>query len=428
MEGFKLNSINFEDNGKKICYGYSIDKAFSKYFNLDNLYYSKYQIDVSQIPDSIAVIPLLSNLMPIAWFVGFDVYVNEIDETFYNALISLKEEFVKYNPDKNLKGELKAKSLVKNMINGSKSALLFSGGLDSFESYTRNHDLNPYLVSIHGADIEISDTKRWEDFIRFNKEEHIIANNMLHYIETNVRDFYTYKVDVLVDIGWWGKIQHGMSLLGVLAPLSYKLNFDNILIGSSNTNEVDFGWGSSPNIDEKMKWATCNVIHDGYHLRRTNKIENIVSYVKSNNTSIKLRVCYSELRDEANCNKCAKCQRTILGIILANDNPEKFGFKIPENFYNRIFLNFNKNSTMSKGLEYEWWCLQEKVKENKPFFVLNNNNEENEYLKKFAQLDLKKIINKNEEKVNKLAVKKFIIRNKFSKLYTFYKKVRYNKI
>lgn len=428
MEGFKLNSINFEDNGKKICYDYSVDKPFSKYFNLNNLYYSKYQVDVSQIPNSIAVIPLLSNVMPIAWFVGFDVFIDEVDEVFYNSLINLKKEFTNYHPNKNLKGELKVKSLIKNTIQDSKSALLFSGGLDSFESYTRNYDLNPYLISIHGADIGINDTKRWTDFKRFNKEEGIVDDSKLQYIETNVRDFYTYKIELLVDIGWWGKIQHGMSLLGVLAPLSYKLNFDNILIGSSNTNEVDFGWGSSPNIDEKMKWATCNVVHDGYHLRRTNKIENIVSYVNSNKTSIKLRVCYSELRDGANCNKCAKCQRTILGIILANDNPENFGFEIPENFYNRMFSNFSENSTMSKGLEYEWWCLQEKVKQYKPFFIINNEEKEKESLKKFANLDLKKIINKNEDKVNKLAIKKFIVRNKFSKLYEFYKKIRYHKI
>ncbi|AUP77268.1 hypothetical protein [Flavivirga eckloniae] len=428
MEGFILNKISFEDDGKKICYDYSVAKSFSKYFNLNNPYYSKYQINVSDIPESIAVIPLLANLMPIAWFVGFDVHINEVDETFYNALINLKEEFTKYHPNKSLKGDLVAKSLIKNTISENKSALLFSGGLDSFESYTRNYDLNPYLISIHGADIEIGDTKRWEDFKRFNKEEHIVPNDMLQYIETNVRDFYTYKIELLVDIGWWGKIQHGMALLGVLAPLSYKLNFDNILIGSSNTNEVDFGWGSSPNIDEKMKWATCNVIHDGYHLRRTNKVENVVSYVNTNNTSIKLRVCYSELRNGANCNKCAKCQRTILGIILANDNPEKFGLEVPDNFYDRIFSNFNENTTMSKGLEYEWWCLQEKVKENKPFFVIEDEGKEKELLKKFVALDLKQIINKNEEKVNKLAIKKFIIRNKFSKLYEFYKRIRYNKI
>lgn len=426
MNGFILNTINFEDDGKKISYNYSVTKPFSKYFALDNSYYSKYQIDISQTPNSIAVIPLLANVMPIAWFVGFDVYIDEVDETFYNTLINLKEEFTKYHPNKKLKGDLKVKSLIKNNIKENKSALLFSGGLDSFESYTRNYDLNPYLISIHGADIEITDIQRWEDFKRYNKEEYIVQDNMLQYIQTNVRDFYTYKIELLVDIGWWGKIQHGMALLGVLAPLSYKLNFNNILIGSSNTNEVDFGWGSSPNIDEKMKWANCNVIHDGYHLRRTEKIGNIVSYVKEHNTALKLRVCYSELRDQANCNKCAKCQRTILGIILSNENPSKFGFTIPSNFYELILSNFGKNSTMSKGLEYEWWCLQEKVKENKPFFIINNKESEIAFLEKFKGLDLKKIINKNQDKVTRSKKNKFILRNKFSGLYSIYKKIRYN--
>lgn len=428
MKHFKLQSITFEESGKKICYDYSISKSLSKYFNLNDSYYSKYDIDVSATPKSIAVIPLLSNIMPIAWFVGFDVFVDEVDENFYKALANLKEEFTKYHPNKTLGGALKASTLVKNTIKGGDSALLFSGGLDSFESYTRNYSLNPYLISIHGADIAIDDTKRWADFKRFNNEEKIVNKNRLQYIETNVRDFYTYHVELLVDIGWWGKIQHGMALLGVLAPLSYKLNFDTVLIGSSNTNEVDFGWGSSPNIDEKMKWANCSVIHDGYHFRRTQKIENVVSYINANNTSIKLRVCYSELRHGANCNKCAKCLRTILGTIMTNTNPINLGLEIPENFYHRILSIFNQNTTMSKGLEYEWWCLQEKAKENKPFFVIDNKESESALLHTFAQLDLKKIINKNEEKVNKLAIRKFIIRNKFSKLYAFYKKIRYSKL
>lgn len=426
MEGFKLNAINFEDGGKKIQYDYTISKSFSKYFSLNNLYYSKYQIDVSNTPNSIAVIPLLANIMPMAWFVGFDVFIDEVDDTFYNSLLHLKAEFIKYHPDKNLKGELRVNNLIKNDIKGNESALLFSGGLDSFESYTRNYDLNPFLISIHGADIEIQDTKRWSDFIRFNKEERILPDNRLSYIETNVRDFYTYKIELLVDIGWWGKIQHGMSLLGVIAPLSHLFDITNILIGSSNTNEVDFGWGSSPNIDEKMKWANCKVVHDGYHLRRTEKIANVVSYVNANNTSLKLRVCYSELRDGANCNKCAKCQRTILGIIMTGYNPANFGFEIPDNFYPMILSNFKKDATMSKGLLYEWWCLQEKAKAIDSFFVINNKDKEEDFLKEFSHLELDKIINKNSEKVTGNNIKKFVLRNKYPKLYSLYIKLRYN--
>lgn len=425
MKGFKLNSIHFEDSGKKISYDYSIDKPFSKYFNLDNAYYSKYDIDVSQTPKSIAIIPLLSNIMPISWFVGFDVYIEELDETFYNSLKELRSQFEKHHPEITHKGKLIFKKLVNNTLTGTNALLLFSGGLDSFESLTRNYEKQPYLISIHGADVEISDTKRWNQFKKLNEEENIIDNSKLSYIESNLRDFYTYKVDLLINsTSWWGEIQHGMALLGVLAPMSYKLKANEIFIASSNTNEIDFGWGSRPEIDENMVWANVKIVHDGYHLRRTGKIENVIDFSKKHNENLYLRVCYSELRNGANCNTCPKCLRTMLGIILAGDDPSKYGLQIPNNFYQRILSIFSKKTIMSKGLEYEWRCLQEKAKNTKHVFVIQDKEKEAAFLDKFKNLNLKQIINTESDKVSNLNRLKFALRNKFSTIYSIYLKTR----
>ena len=421
----KLHQIQYKEEGKKILYEYTIESSIQKYFNPEQPFYTKYGIDVSNVPDSIAVIPFLANVMPIAWFVGFDVYVPEVDETFFNSLTSLKEEFNKYYPDKNFKGSLKVGKLITNEIQGEEICLLFSGGLDSFESYTRNYELDPYLVSIHGADVAINDTKRWNDFVRYNDEEKIVNKSKLNYIETNLRDFYTYQVDLLVDIGWWGKIQHGMALIGVIAPLSSHFGINKIFIGSSNTEEIDFGWGSSPNIDEKMKWATSAVVHDGYHLRRTDKIDNIVSYSAKNNTKINLRVCYSEHRVGYNCNVCAKCQRTMFGLILSGANPNDFGFTVPNNLYELILSNFGPNSAMTEGLKYEWKCLQDKANSIIDFFVIQNKEIEEEKINEFASLKLEQIINQKSEKIKQQQKLRFIIRNKFPQLIKLYRKIRY---
>lgn len=424
---FKLNAILIENEGTKIVYDYTISKSISKYFNIDKKLYTAYDKDVSETPLSIAVIPLLANIMPISWFTGFDVYVDELDETFYNSLKELRVQFEKHHPKIKNQGKLIFNTLVSNKNNGNNSILLFSGGLDSFESLTRNYDVNPYLVPIHGADVEIEDKRRWNQFKTFNEKEPIIDQSRLTYIESNLRDFYTYKVDLLIEnIGWWGEIQHGMALLGVLAPLSNLLNVTNIYIASSNTKEVDFSWGSRPEIDENMNWANIKIIHDGYHLRRPEKIVNVIDFAKKHKENINLRVCYSELRNGANCNICPKCQRTILGIILAGDNPANYGLQIPDNFYDLLLSNFEGNIIMSRGLEYEWWCLQEKVKENKPFFVINNLEEEKVFLKRFQDLNLKDIINLNLQKKTKINRMKFILRKKFSGIYQLYKSIRYN--
>lgn len=422
---FKLNHISFEEDRKKISYDYHIDDKIKSYFNSDNPFYVLYDQDIADTPISLAVIPLLANIMPISWFVGFDVHIDEIDETFYESLKELKAQFIKFHPKKNISGKLHVKKIVKNSFNGNNTSLLFSGGLDSFDSLTRQYNKNPYLISIHGADVEINDTLRWNEFKKFNSEEKIIDQSRLFYVESNLREFYTYKVDLLVDgLGWWGAVQHGMALLGVLAPLSLKYNITDINIASSATNEVTYSWGSSPYIDENMKWANTKVTHEGYQYRRTDKTDHVVDFVNKTKLNIKLRVCYAEARTGYNCNTCHKCQRTALSLILAGANPKDYGFNLPENFYELIFKNFGEDCVMTKGLKYQWTCIQDKAKEVDTFFVLNDKEKEQKAIKRFIDLDLDSIVNKNEARVKQNKKRKFLLRQKFPRLYKIYQKLK----
>ena len=88
---FKLHNISFINEGRKIVYDYSFDPKIKSYFNANNPYYVLYDQDISDTPLSLAIIPLIANIMPMSWFVGFDVYIDEIDETFLNSLNILKE-------------------------------------------------------------------------------------------------------------------------------------------------------------------------------------------------------------------------------------------------------------------------------------------------------------------------------------------------
>lgn len=419
----KLDEIIYSDNGRKIGYQYSYSNDISKFFNSKEAYYIKYQVDVSQLSKSINVIPFLANIMPIAWFVGFDVYVDELDETFYNSLKELKEEFSRhFNEIK--QSTLHVNQLVKNQIDKDNYGLLFSGGLDAFESFTRNIDKKPYLISVHGADIDIDDVEKWEEFKRFNQEETLLDQNKLCYVESNLRRFYTYEVDLLVGVGWWGKIQHGMALLSLIAPLSILYGIKTTLIASSNTGEVNFGWGSTSETDEKVRWANQSVLHDGFHLRRTQKIENIVAFAKKTGYKVKLRVCYSELRKGYNCSRCTKCQRTMLGFILDGANPNDYGFEVPKDFYDLVLKNFDKNAMMTVGVKYEWTCLQDKAKSiQKPFIVFDETKECDKF-NTFVNLNLNEIVNRNEVKLQRQREMKFRIINKFPKLFDYYLKIR----
>ncbi len=419
-----LNKLDFSNGGKTVLYDYEVAPAFAKFFNLKNRLSITYNEDVSNVPQSILTVPFLANVMPMAWFIGFDVLIDEVDSTFENSLKVLRAEFGKHFKNITDKGKLRAKKSVENTFDQDNSALLFSGGLDSFESLTRNLDKNPYLISVLGADIEIADTKRWNEFKKFNDEEKVIDNDRLCYVTANLRTFYTYEVDLLVDISWWGKIQHGMALLTLIAPLSHLKGIRNMYIASSNTIEVNFGWGSTSETDEKVKWANAKVVHDGFHLRRTEKIQNIVDFGKKTGNKINLRVCYSEFREGANCSVCTKCQRTMFGLILSGENPNEYGFSVPENFYTLLHKNFKNSPTMSIGVAYEWKCLQEKAIESSDFYVINDEISEKNNINTFAALKLSEIINKNSDKNLATKKMKYTIISKFPKLFKFYLNLR----
>jgi len=116
MEILKLNQITYSNNGKKINYEYDATNRIQKFFNKEHSLYSKYITDVSKTPNSISVIPFLANMLPISWFAGFDIEVDEVDEDFFHSMEKVKSEFQKQYPDYKLKGSIKAKSLVKNQI------------------------------------------------------------------------------------------------------------------------------------------------------------------------------------------------------------------------------------------------------------------------------------------------------------------------
>ncbi len=419
-----LNKLVFSNGGRTINYDYDVAPAFAKYFNLNNNFSITYGEDVSIVPHSILTVPFLANFMPIAWFLRFDVLVDEVDMTFENSLLELRAEFGKHFKNISESGKLVAKKSVENRFPENNSALLFSGGLDSFESLTRNLDKDPYLVSVLGADIEISDTKRSNEFKKFNDEEKVINKERLCYVTSNLRTFYTYEVDLLVDISWWGKIQHGMALLTLIAPLSYLKGIRNMYIASSNTVEVNFGWGSTSETDEKVKWANAKVVHDGFHLRRTEKIQNIADFANKTGNKINLRVCYSEFREGANCSVCTKCQRTIFGLILSGENPNQYGFHVPGNFYSLLMKNFRNNPSMSVGVAYEWLCLQEKALATNDFFVLIDKLSEKNNIDAFAALKLSEIINKNSDKGLALKKAKYTIISKFPRLFKYYLNLR----
>lgn len=375
-----LKNSSFSNNGTRILYNYEYDTAVSEYFNPNSPFFVQYNEDVSLVPSSINIIPFLSNVMPIAWFAGFDVYVDEIDEDFYFALLNIKNEFIKNYPSiQNKKAEIKYKKLIKNDFPKEKIALLFSGGVDAFASFFRLYQKEPNLITIHGADIDLEDEYQWNNVVQFNENEPILNSLEKVYIKSNFRTFYTYKVDLLLtNIGWWGNIQHGLALTGVIAPLSYIKKYSTIYIASTRSIHMEFNpWGSMPEIDNQIKWSGVNVFHDGFELKRQDKVDIIVTAVNQLDKKTTIRVCYSEFKEGLNCSKCEKCLRTIFAIMLSGDNPNKYGFKVDETIYKLINKTVVRGFK-SKGTQFFWNEILEKSKSAKCFVFSNADLEKKE--------------------------------------------------
>jgi hypothetical protein len=422
-----VEKILFSENGMRISYSYTIDSRLKKYFNMNNLFYVKYEIDVSSTPLSIAIIPFLANIVPMSWFVGFDIYIDEIDEVFLNSLKNLKEAFSILYPKQKLKGNIKVKKIVRNTHRGENIGLLFGGGVDAYTSYIRHKDEKLKLITIHGADIDLCDRDRWKAVVNLNQSENMLDNNSKLFVEANLRGFYTYHLDLIGNMSWWVYVQHAVALLGSIAPLTIKYEINKLIIASSYTENADMSWGSTPYTDEQVKWANVSVMHDGYELKRQDKIDLIVKEVVQSNHPITLRVCYSELRNGFNCSKCEKCYRTILGIILAGDDPNKYGFSVDENIYKQIIQKF-KNGGASKGVRYFWTELTEKANASQNFYVFKDRENEKKYIKQIADGLLMRLQRKGLAKAKISSRIKFIIRNRYPILYVIYRKFQINRI
>lgn len=65
----------------KITYRYKVEGLWTEAFNLDKVFYVEYgNIDIQGVPESIAVIPLIANLLPIAWIYDAEIVVPQCDQ------------------------------------------------------------------------------------------------------------------------------------------------------------------------------------------------------------------------------------------------------------------------------------------------------------------------------------------------------------
>jgi hypothetical protein len=378
-----LESIRLEEEGKKVVYRFSCDKSISRYFSKEKTLWVDYDTDVSAVPESLLIIPFLANVLPVSWFLGFDVRVREIDREYHRAIEKIKQIFEQHYSLKG--GNLHCKNIIANKVDGSRPVVLFSGGVDSHYSFTGHEAENPLLVTIHGADIRVADNRQFRVLQSAIEQSALVRGQERHLVKSNMRDFYTYRLNLLFDdLDWWGRVQHGLAITGLMAPLSWTHRVARIYIASSTTSETDAFWGSTPLVDNEIKWAGTSVVHDGYEADRAEKVGALVRYAQERNAGLPLKVCYSSRTPALNCSRCDKCCRTILLLILAGADPSRFGFRTSERIYDDALANLS-NGYSSQLIQYVWNIVLQQIKEGGRPFIFKDEAAEREKLAAVAR-------------------------------------------
>jgi hypothetical protein len=164
-------------------------------------------------------IPAVTTLALVAWAIGADIYVKELDETYIESLSRIKSIIKRVYPNFSFSTQINAEKVISNKFSNEGYALLFSGGLDATTSYIRHRSKKPQLISIWGNDILPKQTIIWEKCKKkitdFAEQEKVKT----HFVKTNVHSFmYENLLSVEFGLWLWGRVSHGPTMLSLCAP------------------------------------------------------------------------------------------------------------------------------------------------------------------------------------------------------------------
>lgn len=419
-----LRSITLSADGRRVDYRYEVAGHARRFFEGRPTFFVVYDRDVSACPPSLLAIPFVVNFEPIGWFARFDIHVPELDANFAASRASARSAFAKMYPGKVRDFGVKAARTVVNPPRGDNRLMLFSGGLDAAVTLLRHADEPLILATVHGADIPLDDQAQWRLCLAHIKGEPLFASYPHAVVVSNLRDFYSEEVDARLFYGWWGHIQHGQGLLGLLAPLSHVMGASTCYIAGGSFMDA---WGSTGLGDQTLAWASTRCVHDAEGMTRQAKAGMMARRAKELGRKIAVRICYSGLRPEGNCGRCEKCYRTILNFVLEGADPRDFGLPMDSTTYEGVFDKLLPLKS-GRGIVPCWQEISEAARAalaSGAFFVLEDPVAERRALQRIADGEIDRALQRNLSPWHdRLARLKFIARVRCPRLHRLYRRLR----
>ncbi|KIL35403.1 peptidase [Cohnella kolymensis] len=364
-----LDRIVVENN--RVDYYFSVSSSLQKYFSKNNHMFLEYNHDLAYVPHSILAIPFAANVLPLVWITDSTLMLNELDLSFSECIEDLRLAYQEMFPSVAFKGTTKIKKCVENSyVSETKSASLFSGGLDAFTTFIRIKHNKPMLITEYGwhhHDIQHSEV--WEA-----DKKHVVSFAEAHGLENILiqSNYGNFMISETIDrefhkklgFSWWEGLHHGLAIISAAIPMAFKFKVENIFIASSLHIGHSSKCASDPSVDNEIKYASGHVYHDAYELTRQDKVKVVVDYYAKTNIPVQLRVCF---KNKKNCCNCEKCLRTILGIVAEGYDPNNFGFDIPDHLSQHLSDYFKEHVKFLSAdvINLYWIAIQQRMDENK---------------------------------------------------------------
>jgi hypothetical protein len=335
MKNLDIILKEIERKGHLVNYHFTVSREIEKFFTTDTLFV-EYDRDVTDVPDSILAIPFVSSLLAISWVLDCNLWVREIDKTFYDGVPNIREAYREIYDHFPLKGRFVPAILARNEMPASKlpstrALLLFSGGADCQATFIRNLQKSPMLCNIQGwykalEDKDIAADADKRDISSFAREYNVPTCFVRSNFARVISDLFDQKYHKAIGDTMWHGFLHSMAFIGIAIPVAYQAGISEIMIASSLTIGLNFYCASNLTTDSAFQYAKEGfVTHDGFELNRQGKMEVIVKHQKATGKPFFMRVCSFH---DHNCCECEKCFRTILGIVAEGGDIKDFGFNI----------------------------------------------------------------------------------------------------
>jgi len=375
----KINDLQIVRNNI-ILYKLTVSRNIRKYFSSNN-FYIKYDKSIRNVGKDVLNIPAIASIITVAWALGADVYVDELDKTYLESLDKIKNVLKKFYPRINFNNIIDVENVISNSFSNDEYGLLFSGGVDCTFSYLKNMDKKLNLITIMGGAIPVNNKKFIMKIRNKHKNFGKKEKRNINFIESNIRDVLnealinsTYGRHIRYET-WWTGINLSLIHTGLCAPLTTE-KIKYLMISSSASGEIPLPYGCDPRIDNNISWADVKVIHEGYEYNRQQKIKYIKKrFIMSDNIHPIFSVCnYAPtISDVLNCNKCEKCSRTIVGLVLENIDPNKCGFNIEANYFKHVKEKIIKKKIANdEWIIYHWNLIKNAIPNGKKDYLYNS--------------------------------------------------------